>query len=117
MQTAGVNQDEEFPPHEIMRDNRDFDAILSTPILRPHQDPVDPESNISPPKDTLEMEIDTPQSLPASTGVNSQQPLQHEGPSSPPTLDAREVSDTLGECTLLCGTLYGDSKGASIKKI
>ncbi|CAO2813519.1 unnamed protein product [Amaranthus hypochondriacus] len=95
MQTAGVNQDEEFPPHEIMRDNRDFDAILSTPILRPHQDPVDPESNISPPKDTLEMEIDTPQSLPASTGVNSQQPLQHEGPSSPPTLDAREVSDTL----------------------
>ncbi|XP_057534516.1 sister chromatid cohesion 1 protein 3-like [Amaranthus tricolor] len=93
IQNAGLNQDEGFPPYEIMRDNHDEDILLSTPILRPHQETVDPKSNISLPKDTLEMEIDTPQSLHASTGLHSQQRPLYEGPSSP-TSENLNVSPT-----------------------
>ncbi|XP_021738467.1 sister chromatid cohesion 1 protein 3-like isoform X1 [Chenopodium quinoa] len=85
----GPNQSEEHgrpegeivPPFEVMRDATDYDVHVHSPILRPHKENVDPNINISPPKDTTEKEIDTPPSIP----MPSHEPLQYSGPSSPPT--------------------------------
>lgn len=83
----GRSEGESLAPHEVMRDHQDNTVHLSSPILRPHIEHVDPNLDTihSTPKDTPEKETDTLQSIDASTPVDPHQPPQHDGPSSPPT--------------------------------
>lgn len=98
----GRSEGESLPPHEVMRDHQDNTAHLSSPILQPYIEHVDPNLDTihSTSKDTPEKETDTLRSIHASTPVDSYQPPQHDGPSSPPT-EARVGSGSFGENTHL----------------
>lgn len=101
--TVGVSQSEEqhggvegeiFSPPETMRDNASDEVHLPSPILRPQRETLDdPNLNTSPPKNTAE-KTGTPWSMHESP-LHSHQPLQLEGPSSPPT-EAPLVSGSFG---------------------
>lgn len=100
----GKSGGESPPPYEVMRDHTDNAVHLSSPILHPHTENVDPNIGTidSTPKNTAEKETDTLRSIHTLTPMD--QSPQQGGPSSPLT-EAREVSDSFGENTHLSSSV------------